>query len=603
MPESPASETPVTHRLPAPGDEFAGYRLLGVLGRGRTSVVYEAENPRLQNVIALKVLTPELAGSEVFRSRFFDESRIAASLNHPNVIPIHDMGEGDGLLYIAMRRVAGTDLRQLLNSAGRLPASRSLHLLTQVARALDAAHRQGLVHRDVKPGNLLVEPGGDDPDHMYLTDFGITKVISSRTGLTSPGEFVGTVDYIAPEQIRGISVMGMADQYSLACVLYECLTGHVPFRKDVEAAVIFAHVEEPPPAPSDVCPDVPRAADDVLARALAKRPGDRYPSCREFIEAAGRALKGEVPQPASEVAHRGTTGVGAFAGTPEDLASIKAVWREPRRPRGDSPPPPDAQHVKGVRDEKEETEREPASPPAARGRGKRRWAAAAAALVLIGAGAGTLYILRPGSGPQSGGPVMQPAAASMRSGMASSAPARSPLMTAIVQANTITKDLPTSTCTQHGTTQVTCVSPSPGIAEAMFRTYPSLTALYSAYEQAMKSLDGGHVLQNVPACGLQAPPVGGAELAWNHQFKNPAIYSIASMVAGKVPQQDAAGRYFCITSPGTGAATILWTQDDGHVLGVVSGPLHEQIWDWWKLVHHEIAIGKPAMSMPSMPAG
>jgi hypothetical protein len=147
------------------------------------------------------------------------------------------------------------------------------------------------------------------------------------------------------------------------------------------------------------------------------------------------------------------------------------------------------------------------------------------------------------------------------------------------------------------------VSPSPGIAEAIFRTYPSLTALYSAYEQAMKSLDGGHVVQNVPACGLQAPPVGGAELAWNHQFENPAIYSIASMVAGKVPQQDAAGRYFCITSPGTGAATIFWTQDDGHVLGVVSGPLHEQIWDWWKLVHHEIAIGKPAMSMPSMPAG
>jgi serine/threonine protein kinase len=173
--------------MPLVGEEFAGYRLVAVLGRGGMSVVFRAENPRLGNVIALKVMNPELAGDDVFRARFLDESRIAASMNHPHVIPIHDTGAIDGLLYIAMRCVTGTDLRQMLRKRGRLPADRAVFLLGQAARALDAAHRRGLVHRDVKPGNLLIERGNDgsDPDHLYLTDFGITKHLGRRTGLTS----------------------------------------------------------------------------------------------------------------------------------------------------------------------------------------------------------------------------------------------------------------------------------------------------------------------------------------------------------------------------------------------------------------------------------
>jgi serine/threonine-protein kinase len=266
--------------LPLVGEEFAGYRLISVLGRSRMSIVFRAENPRLGNVIALKVLDPELASDDIFRARFLEESRIAASMNHPNVIPIHDMGSTDGLLYIAMRCVTGTDMRQMLKKRGRLQPDMAIFLLDQAARALDAAHRDGLVHRDVKPGNLLVERGndGDDPDHLYLADFGITKHLGGRTGLTSTGAFLGTIDYVAPEQIRGVQVDGAADQYSLGCVLYECLTGHVPFEKDLDAAIMWAHVEEPPIVPSVLRPDLPLATDEVFSRVLAKQPEDRYPT-------------------------------------------------------------------------------------------------------------------------------------------------------------------------------------------------------------------------------------------------------------------------------------------------------------------------------------
>ena len=198
--------------LPLVGDEFAGYRTRAVLGRGGMSVVYQAENLRLSSVIALKVLAPELATDDVFRARFLEESRIAASLNHPNVIPIYDMGSQDELLYIAMRYVSGTDMRQMIKKRGRILPATALFLVGQAARALDAAHRQGLVHRGVKPGNLLIERGIDeaDPDHVYLADFGITKHAMSRSGLTSTGQFLGTIDYVAPEQIRGMSVLGLA---------------------------------------------------------------------------------------------------------------------------------------------------------------------------------------------------------------------------------------------------------------------------------------------------------------------------------------------------------------------------------------------------------
>jgi serine/threonine protein kinase len=298
--------------LPLVGDEFAGYRLRAVLGKGGMSTVYQAENPRLGNVIALKVLAPELASDDVFRTRFLEESRIAAAMNHPHVIPIHDMGSGDGLLYIAMRCVSGTDLRQMISKRGRLLPDTAVFLLSQAARALDAAHRRGLVHRDVKPGNLLVERGidesGADPDHLYLADFGITKPAIGRSGLTSSGQFLGTIDYVAPEQIRGLSVLGMADQYSLGCVLYECLTGRVPFEKDLDAAIIWAHVEETPTRATLLRPDLPAPIDEVFDQVLAKQPGDRYANCRDFMTAARSALRvpetAATPRPSTDVSLR-----------------------------------------------------------------------------------------------------------------------------------------------------------------------------------------------------------------------------------------------------------------------------------------------------------
>jgi YVTN family beta-propeller protein len=287
--------------LPLVGDEFAGYRLRSVLGRGGMSVVFQAEHPRLGNVVAIKVLAPDLASDDVFRTRFLEESRIAASMNHPNVIPIHDMGASDGLLYIVMRYVSGTDLRQMIKKRGRLQPEVAVFLLSQAARALDAAHAKGLVHRDVKPGNLLVERSNDDddPDHLYLADFGITKRVMTHTGLTSTGQFIATVDYVAPEQIRGPSVTRLADQYSLGCVLYESLTGRVPFEKDMVPAIIWAHVEEHPTQPTLLRPDLPPAVDQVFARVLAKQPGDRYRSCREFMGEARAALgdRATAPRP------------------------------------------------------------------------------------------------------------------------------------------------------------------------------------------------------------------------------------------------------------------------------------------------------------------
>ena len=305
--------------LPLVGDEFAGYRVRSVLGRGGMSVVYQAENLRLSSVIALKVLAPELASDDVFRARFLEESRIAASLNHPNVIPIYDMGSQDDLLYIAMRYVSGTDMRQMIKKRGRILPATALFLVGQAARALDAAHRKGLVHRDVKPGNLLIERGSDeaDPDHVYLADFGITKHAMSRSGLTSTGQFLGTIDYVAPEQIRGTSVLGLADQYSLGCVLYECLTGRVPFEKDLDAAIIWAHVEETPTMPTVLRPELPPEIDEVFGRVLAKRPDERYGSCREFVEAARMALGIFGPGTEASLAYGATT-AGPQTGAPPD---------------------------------------------------------------------------------------------------------------------------------------------------------------------------------------------------------------------------------------------------------------------------------------------
>jgi serine/threonine protein kinase len=264
---------------PAPriGTEFAGYRIEGLLARGGMGVVYRAEHQRLGATVALKVMDPELGLDEAYRERFVREARAAARIRHPNIIPIYDAGEWNGDLYMAMRYIEGDELKSLIRQNGAL-SPRQTHVIgLQIASALDAAHRNGLIHRDVKPGNILVEPG-PDPDSepiAYLADLGLTKQVDSQSGVTASGELLGTIDYIAPEQISGSQVDGRADIYSLACVLFECLTGTVPYVRENQAAVLWAHLRDEVPRATAVDPALGGAVDVALARGMAKSPEDR----------------------------------------------------------------------------------------------------------------------------------------------------------------------------------------------------------------------------------------------------------------------------------------------------------------------------------------
>ena len=256
------------------------------------SVVYLAEHLELKRRVALKLLSPELAANERFRTRFVRESQLAASLDHPNVIPIYEAGEAEGRLFIAMRYVEGSDLRALLHEEGKLDPARGVAILHQVADALDAAHARGLVHRDVKPGNVLLASSSTQSgfEHVYLSDFGLTKRASSESGLTGIGQFMGTIDYAAPEQFEGKDLDGRTDEYSLACVLYECLTGRPPFVRENEAAVMYAHLLEAPPSLTSAQPALLPEIDVVITRALSKDRHERYASCGEFAAAAAGAL-------------------------------------------------------------------------------------------------------------------------------------------------------------------------------------------------------------------------------------------------------------------------------------------------------------------------
>jgi serine/threonine protein kinase len=284
------------------GTHLANYRIEELIGRGGMGVVYRAQHLTLGRKVAIKLLAPELARDESLRERFVRESCLAASIDHPNVIPIYEAGEDAGHYYIAMRYVEGVDLRQLLEQRARLEMQLTLLYLRQVAAALDAAHARGLVHRDVKPGNVLVEHG---IDHCYLTDFGLTKAMGSTSGFTGSGQFVGTIDYIAPEQIEGKPLDARADVYSLGCIFHECLVGCPPFVRDTDMAVLVAHMKEPAPLLSAVRPDLPPGLDLVLATAMAKSREDRYPSCSSLMDAVTAAIRGysaAVPQPWSVAA-------------------------------------------------------------------------------------------------------------------------------------------------------------------------------------------------------------------------------------------------------------------------------------------------------------
>jgi hypothetical protein len=321
------------------GSTIGGYRIESVAGRGGMGVVYRAMQLGLDRVVALKVIAPDLAADPGFRERFTRESRVAASIDHPNVIPVYEAGEQDGLLYLSMRYVEGTDLGRLLKQDGRLEAQRAARIVAQVADALDAAHARGLVHRDVKPGNVLIADG----NRAFLTDFGLTKRAEEATGLTKTGTWVGTVDYVAPEQVQGEAVDARTDVYALGCVLWHALSGQVPFPRPSEIARVYAHVHEQPPAVDWAQLGVPPEIDEVVRRALAKDPAARFPSAGDLGRAAMAACEGRAPSVGERTVAAGAAAPGATQVSPAWPATQTGATRAlpwPPPPGPAAPPPP-----------------------------------------------------------------------------------------------------------------------------------------------------------------------------------------------------------------------------------------------------------------------
>ncbi len=284
-----------------PGTVFAGHRIEAVAGRGGMGVVYQATQLALDRTIALKVIAAGLLDDQTVRNRFVRESKVAASIDHPNVIPIYYAGEEHGIAFIAMRYVPGDDVRSLVRRVGPLPPERAADITAQIGSALDAAHTAGLVHRDIKPANVLLTA----EDHVYLTDFGLTKHALSVAGTTKPGHWVGTLDYVAPEQIRGERIDARADVYASGCLLFYMLTGSVPFAREGDEARLWAHLSEPPPKPTERVDGLAPAFDDVIERALAKNPDERYPSAGDLGRAAMAAATGRTPQERERLVAKG----------------------------------------------------------------------------------------------------------------------------------------------------------------------------------------------------------------------------------------------------------------------------------------------------------
>ena len=372
----------------APGMQIAGCRIEAVAGRGGMGVIYRAVELRLQRPVAVKLIAADRAADAAFRERFERESRLTAAIDHPNVIPVYAAGEDAGRLYLVMRYVAGTDLRSLLERERHLAPGRAAGIVAQVGAGLDAAHEAGLVHRDVKPANILIAGGG----HVYLSDFGITRLVDSETTrLTDSDGWVGTVDYMAPEHLEGAHTDARTDVYALGCVLYTALTGIPPFRRDSVPATITAHLQEAPPRPSRTA-GVPEAFDPVVARALAKRPADRYPSAGDLGRAALAAARGERVSDAEQSVARGS-------------AAPPPAPAPPPYPVAPPPPPEPPTSTAPTRHRPA-----PAAPPTARLHGRRRrrvrrGLAVLAGGVLIAALAGAIVALSVSGGGTPSGPL------------------------------------------------------------------------------------------------------------------------------------------------------------------------------------------------------
>jgi YVTN family beta-propeller protein len=344
------------------GSVLAGYRIEGLAGEGGMGRVYRATQIGLNRKVAVKLIAPELATEPDFRARFTRESRLTASIEHPNVIPVYEAGEADGRLFIAMRWVEGTDLRSVIITEGRLEPERAVAITEQVAAALDAAHMGGLVHRDVKPANVMLTTTHGQ-EHVYLTDFGLTKRAGSETGLTRTGAFVGTPDYMPPEQIKGERPDARTDVYALGCLLFHALTGRAPYDRDTEVAKMYAQLHDPPPSTTEAAPGTPPGLDAVIARALAKDADERYPSAGDLGRAARAALTGRDPSQPERSLATGLAAPGATELSPAAKAEAAEAEADAAARMTAAPPAPSETAVTPAPPPAPPSAQPPASPP------------------------------------------------------------------------------------------------------------------------------------------------------------------------------------------------------------------------------------------------
>ncbi|HEX2303355.1 MAG TPA: serine/threonine-protein kinase [Gaiella sp.] len=541
------------------GTTVAGYRLEKLLGRGGMSVVYLAEHVRLGRKVALKLLSPALSEDESFRERFERESRRAAEIDHPNIVPIYDAGDADGQFFIAMRFVHGFDLKTLIKRDGALNVGRTLYILEQAASALDAAHERDLVHRDVKPANILIE---EPSDRVFLTDFGVVKHTASH-GLTRTGFFIGTVDYAAPEQIEGLPVDARTDVYALGCVLYECLSGRVPFDRDAEVAAMHAHLTEPPPSLRSARPDLPRELDRVIVAAMAKAKDDRQSTCEELIQAAHAAALGRgtsIAIPAAGMA-------GATAGPPE---VVEPEVPGPGEPEGSEQ---EDSAVAELTNSGVAADGEPPAPAAGNGTGVRSrlpgWLLVAIVAVGAAAVSGIAVYLATASDPK---PPDRP----------------EPIVTdTVVTPDTGLEQLVEPTlfrsCTVDATPRfgasesATCGRPSDLPAGRFYpesvdlAAFDSETALNAAYDEQKQNLGIG---RDYGTCTGRA---WNGEGEWVHTDGKPA------------------GRRFC--QQAGNVFVIVWTHNKlgqpthKDFLGIARGLDHPRLFNWWDFWHHT-AVGR-----------
>ncbi len=572
------------------GAVLAGYRVESLLGRGGMSVVYLAEHVRLGRKVALKVLASPLAHDESFRERFTWESQRAAGLDHPNVIPIYDAGEidggdADGLLYIAMRYVDGSDLRSLLKREGRLGVGRTLYMIEQVASALDAAHDRDLIHRDVKPSNILI---AEPSEHVYLTDFGVAKQ-TTAPDLTRTGIFIGTIEYAAPEQIEGLTLDRRADVYALGCVLYECLAGRPPFEREAEVAVMHAHLTSPPPRLTDARPDLPKDLDRVIARAMAKSRDERFGTTPELIDAVHAVLRRspaassppldrhDVPVIPVEAGPAGESApVAESVLPPEPAAPAVAEADVPVAGQPSAPAPEPAQALADPAPQASAPVAPPPhAPPSRRAPSLPRWGVTAILVALAALVSGTVaYIVARGDG--------ETAAATTAATSTDETVPEAPLSLAGLVPGTLWKNCAVQNEPTSGATEsAVCLQPAdvPGQNPPdrwQLSIYPDAASLQTAYDAARAGAP------KVPNGGRCDGTYWGGSGPWVHE--------------GTPPKPG--GHRFCYFDGDD--AVIVWTHErlgqPNHrdILAVAreGDTDHAALYNWWRFWHHR--IGKVA---------